>query len=61
MNTAILRATVCDQYPFFRPQSKTLPISGLVKAFTRYGVQTIAAFYIKQIENIYIQVEIYIL
>jgi len=44
MNTAILRATVCDQYPFCRPQSKTLPINGLVKAFTRYGVQTIAAF-----------------
>lgn len=46
MNTAILRATVCDQYSFFRPQSKTLPIIGLVKAFTRYGVQTIVAFYI---------------
>lgn len=44
MNTAILRATVCDQNPFFRPQSKTRPINGLVKAFTRYGVQTIAAF-----------------
>lgn len=44
MKTAILRAPVCDQYPFCRPQSKTFPISGLTIAFTRYGVQTITAF-----------------